>query len=434
MYGSIAYEAIYMLHSVLLLTYFGIQEYGFIASFTSLILFAEQISGMGAAYSLGIFKSIYIKNKNNFFSFFCYFTLLPIVCSAIFVATGSVYWFAMFFPQATKFLCLLMWLNIVMGTSVAFMRMLLYAVNQTRMTVVIELAVLNCYVIGFWGWFWRGEFSSVFTLALFRFAHCFGLCFLFGVMIFGVYNSLPSGPLSIPVSFARQLWLARFNQWALRRGRSFFSSTFLTPFFALCFGMQAAALYHFMNKATLKLLDIMKAIIYFSLAPLLAELKNHRGFVRRRIFSILSFKTSGYLISGIIVIIFNYIFLLILYQKNMSLLSDLFFMMLMLLLRAIGYFMVLYEQVYNACGNVIPLVIIKFIEGIIFWCLLGLHKNTSLYFVFSIIAILQSLSLGLIILDARKRWGIIPSVGISFQLLTCGILFSLLVQGCLLWQ
>jgi hypothetical protein len=374
--GSILYEACKATHCLLLLKCMPTALYGAMGSVFSLIYLVTYIADLGATNSLPPFLHILNKSKANFATFITRYSMTPHL-PILFISAG----FATFF-MTTKFTTLpWLWLIpslIILEMIRTFLRMLLHSTFLSKRVVIIELSIFALYL----AITWAGILYSTGPVTL---NHIFiphfidsALCvILFVILVVQYQKTLPNKPLSLPPALHKRLAKTKLFNYLLRVTRNMFTSNFLTPFFALRFGLASAGTFYVASMMVNGLQAIVKSAIGYSGNALLANLKEADENTKRQAFTTITNKLMGIIAPVIIVIGFNFKNILIISHQQSIQSETIALMLLCLFMSFTEFFFLLYEQFYIIEEAASSLFIFKCIELIAIYCFIQ-HGGISL--------------------------------------------------------
>lgn len=413
-YGSILYEAIRILHYSLLFSHLGAFYFGSITVLVASINLLERLSDGGIAYTFGIFKHEYFLSQQRVKIFFYLYTF-----PQIFLFLGITLIVALWrlntqpggmYPLPLPFLLFYGPFSVFLHVATSQARMLLYVLGSTKETVTYELSSYALLVSFFWISIYSFDFVSLpeiciwylFMILLYQIV----LIILFLRLLTSWYRSLT--PIlseqdvntSWDINKFTRISKARLLQWALRMGRSWFTSIWLTPFFAYYYGLYYAGLYAFSNKVVQVVMGSIKSLIYFNGNPLLSSLAHESSFKKRRLFYSLAQRVIRLFVlgSGLITVFLLY--------------SDASYCYLLPTLLCNSFlesYFLLYEQLYCAQERAGFYFFIKGIEALIVGLLFS-YASVSAQEILMIMICMQLASLALIAYSAWRRWKIVPAL------------------------
>lgn len=399
LYGSLGYELIRAAHMLLLYKTMTVVDYGLLISFYSVMSLTAKIVDGGLTYSIAPFKEYCFTSKQHLYHFIwdCSFKWfgLPIVLGSL----GVGLWFSWAFNVSYGY-AFALWFHAVIGVVTSFVRMLLYTVQHTQTTVMIECWAFAWYCGLVWTLFLL--VPTLHTIQLLITLHSIKYTVLFALFLYqlrSLYRQLPDTNLEQPFASARRLAATRFNSYALRIGRNFFSRAMLTPFFALTINFYAAGVFHLASKMASLVQMVIKSMVYFSGSGFFAALKHKKMRVKRAAFNRLARHITSIVIPlavlGLIGLSGAFCFGISFDSWAMTTL------ILYSLIVIIELYSVLYEQFYIVEERAKFLLMVKVGECVAFAVAITLISHFSLALVLLIIFFVQAAGLALV---ARRAW------------------------------
>jgi hypothetical protein len=426
--GSTLYEIIAMAHRTVIFGKLDLASYGLLVSILSITSIASHIGDFGASNSLSPFLHVFLASKRNFKKMLLHFTL-PIHIPLMLISTAFVMFFwcsklpALQIPEYFWILTTL----IIIEIPQAFMRQFLYATQHTRTTVITETTLLLTRITTLWSL--NLLFNYPLTLKLILYSHLASaaLCALiFFIALVKLHNTLQNSPLSIPNSLGPTLAYNRFFSYTLRLSRNLFTSTTLTPIFALIFDLKTAGIFYFAGKLVKVVQSVVRIAIGYSGNGLLARVKNHALQAKQAAFQALSENLMRILLPVFICFALN--------SKSIGRFGyahecshEIFTLTLLFLI--INFFdcvVLLYEQFYIMEEKSDRFFILKITEMCILYGIIMLQKHTSAELFLTSLIVTKIVSFLVVGLDAYKQWRILPTFTTNYQYVGGCVAFSLL--------
>jgi hypothetical protein len=361
--GSIIYEIAKVAHIFALLKLVPGTTYGAIGSIFSLIYLTCYIADFGAYSSLPPFVNMTIQNKQSFRRFIFHYTILPhfpLIISCAFIAT---YLTACKLTLTTAMLIIIP-SAIILETLRCFLRLLMHTTFHSRRTVLIDLTAFVLFLTSTWIPYL--VFNRPITLTTVFLPHLIDSIFavtVFIICIVHFYRKLPTTQThTLPHDFTKRLISSRLFNYLLRVSRYLFSSNFLTPLFAIKFGLKSAGLFYFAGTFATSLQSILKSSIGYSGNALLANLKDSTQAAKKEAFNILWQKLIFFLSPIIIILAVNYQPIARLSQSANTTSYTLSLLLLYFLLPCTEFFAILYEQFYIVEEAASKLFLFKLLE------------------------------------------------------------------------
>lgn len=412
-FGSIFYECIKIIHQVGLMCYLSSSLYGLIGSTFSMIYFSTKIADSGATYTLPPFFNTLIKNRKNFTTLLFNYFLGPQIPIVIITSYITLYLFKQWFNPSFNVIPYLIIIPVlvVLETLRAFLRYLLHFSFKSKLVVCCELFTFTLYVLGIWTGFFSGIWHL--SLNLMLLAHLIEstcIVVLFVAFSYQLYRRLDAHEsLTIPPKTPQRFLHARIFNYFLRLSRELFSSNFITPLFALKFGLQTTGIFYFVGALMSSLQSIVKVSIGYSGNALLANVKDESGFAKTRAFMLLSEKTIKIIIPIVILLTIYGEKLMRFYPVETNIFSVFLLGSIFLIIFISEFFVILYDQFYIVEEASQNLFFIKIAEYLFYYLFVISNNNLSMIELLIRITIIRIASLGLMAYNAHYTWQIKPS-------------------------
>ncbi len=453
--GSISYESLKVLHCFLLFTRLDPVMYGFVGSLFSVIYFITRIADFGATNSIPPFHNLFTRNKENFRYFLVRYSLiphLPLILGGVLVV-ALIPFFGSFatalkihLPPAIKniFDALANWaapltinnmtlylvvlpLIIILETIRSFFRQFLHTIFQSKTIVIAELIIFVGYVASIW-------IPNIFygyplTLGLIFIPHLADSLFaliVFMVMVLNFYQTLPNGHSDLPPHLWKRLAATKSFNYLIRVTRHMFTSNFLTPLFAVKFGLKAAGIFYFASTLANTTQAIVRSLVNYSGGALFASLKDAPQAEKMHAFDLIAQKLVRIVAPCIIFIIINYRSIIRLGKSGE--LTDVTFSLalLFLIISFTEFFFILYEQFYIIEEAADKLLAFKIFEVAIFYGLVTMSPSSSQVATLISIIFIRIVSFAVIAVNAYQNWKIAPNLRNNHRLITLSIIASLI--------
>lgn len=404
--GSIVYESLKALHCMFLLTILDKSMYGAMGSLFSLMYLVTYIADLGATNSIPPFLNIITKNKRNFWSFLINYSLLPHLpivaisaCIATIVASRTI------IPLPN--ICVVPAI-IIFETIRQFLRLLLHTTFQAKRIVVFELSIFFIYLITIWGSYLSGittiDLTFLFSIHFIDSLLC---VIVFACLTKRYYVTLPNADTTnFPKHLIKRITVTRLFNYLLRVSRNMFTSNFLTPLFAVKFGLVSAGLFYVASTLANSAQAIVKSIIGYSGNALLANLKDQPQEAKKEAFGIISQRLITVVFPIIICFGFNHTTIVHLSKSSNTPFYALSLFMLFIIISFSEFFFMLYEQFYIIEEAANKLFFLKLFELIIFYMFLISPIATSPVKTLAGIIIIRAISFIVIALNGWYTWKI----------------------------
>ncbi len=432
--GSILYESCKAAHCVLLLRCMPTALYGAMGSVFSLIYLVTYIADLGATNSLPPFLHLLNKSRSNFATFIFKYSALPHL-PIVLVSAGLATYF-----MTAKF-SVLPWLWLIPGIIIletvrSFLRMLLHSTFLSKRVVVAELSIFALYLIITWSGILLS--SGPITLTHIFLPHFIDsiLCVMLFVFLAAKYwLSLPKAPCSLPQALTKRLITTRLYNYLLRVTRNMFTSNFLTPFFALRFGLASAGTFYVASMLVNGLQAVVKSAIGYPGNALLANLKEADQATKQQAFVTIANKLFSIIAPVIIVLGLNIKNILAISTQHSMTAEALSLTLLCLFMSFTEFFFLLYEQFYIIEEAASSLFALKCIELLGIYALIQ-HGAASLPATLVGFIVIRLLSLAAIAINAWRTWSINIKIIANKKLLLGSAFFavSLLFLGILFFN
>lgn len=404
LWGSIAYELLLLVHRSMLFSSMSFSSYGIVVSFLSLVHLISHVADWGATNSIPPLLPYFTYSKRSFNIMLKKYTLVVHMPILIVVTVGALYYFSthasvMSMPGKVGFLGFL----VITESARNFLRQFLYTVQATQQVVSIELGLLIVRIAVLWGVYFFGHYTLSPLILLYSHVIEMLVCnVLFAALMHKMYKKLPNDNDSIfpPQFFVTSVRIKFFN-YLLRLSRNLFSSNFLTPLLAVHCGLATAGVFYFASKLAHALLSVVKVTIGYSGNGLLAVAKKQSAQTIDRTFYRLNKKIlwiSAPLMSSFLVTapLMTSVWYRQELHYHLFMISTLF-----LLMNIIECFFILYECLFilhHAAGQ---LFCMKIVELMVFYVAISYWKATSPYLLLISTILLRSMTLTIVIIQAR---------------------------------
>ncbi len=430
--GGITYETIKTVHNFFLLQFLTVMTYGLMGSTLALVYFSTKLADIGTTHSLPPFFHLFSKSKQNFKRLFFRSFLFPQIIFLIVVSIAITFFYQKQFGYT--FYVFILPTLIILETIRSFFRYFLHFSFKSKTIVLIELSVFLVYVSSIWLSFF--VLGYPFSLNLIFIPHVFDsgiTVIIFGYLISKIYKQLPEKTeTKIPSRVSKRLLRLRFFNYILRLSKDLFTKNFLTPFFALKFGLYHAGVFHFAGVIATSIQAIIKAAIGQSGTAFLANLKEHPESVKKNAFNLLSQKLMTVLTPIVIFLGLNYKSIIKLGQTHNNVNITISFLLLLLIIVFTEFFFFLYEQFYIIEEASQKLCLFKLIEFVLLYVLVIANGGGTPLLTLRNLIIVRLVSFTLITINAYYVWKIRPNLKTSWlylTLCTLGALFFSFIFG-----
>lgn len=435
--GSITYEALKLVHLFFLFRLLEPSLYGTMGTILGSIYFTMYVADAGVANSLLPFLHLCLKSRQHCKRFLLRYCLLPhfpfiVLCSTVLIFVIS----ARVNLSTLPFVGFFIFGITILETMRTFARMFLYATFQARLTVTVEVSFFAFYVLALWIPYIVS--SHLITLPYMFAIHALDSllvsCFFF-YLLRQFYYTLPEMPSAyladsqalilrnepskasvsmdlFPATLPRRLVITRFFNYVLRLSRSFFSSNFLTPLFAVRFGLQSAGIFYFASMVASALYSVVKTSVGYSGSALLAHVKESSLAAKKLVFNELFNKLLYLVIPMATFIIINYHLIVQQNAQHSIAKTTVAFCLLFFFIQFTEFFFMIYEQFYileEASGK---LFLFKAFEMVMFFGFIVTANVASPLITLFGLVMLRLISLFIIAMNAFYLWRIYPVITI----------------------
>lgn len=427
LFGSVVYETLKIIHCLLLMKLLSTVDYGAMGSLFSLIYLVTYIADLGATNSIPPFLHIFVQSRSTFKSFLIRYSLIPHTPLLFICATGGTI-FALSKLSPLPYLFIIPAI-IILETIRSFMRVLLHTTFQAKRAVVVELTILILYLFTIWAPF--VIFNSPITLNRIFIPHLVDsiitvACFAFLIMKF--YKTLPIDESKhLPATLAKRLLITRLFNYLLRVSRNMFTSNFLTPLFAIKFGLAAAGVFYFASILANAIQAMVKAVIGYSGNALLASIKESGQSVKKEAFNILCQKLIRLTAPFVIFLAINHKAIIKLSVAPNATSHTISLCLLFLIISFSEFFFILYEQFYVIEEAANKLFFFKLLELSIFYGLITSEVISSPATTLVGLICIRLVSFTIIAINAFYYWRIKPSFKANISYLAGWTAVSLIV-------
>jgi len=426
--GSFYYETLKMLHQIFLLKVMEASSYGHVGSIFSIIYLTIYLSEFGLRNSLPPFLNIFTQSKQNFKDLFIKFYVLPQVVVVISVAFIATFFYSKSFlnNRYSPFM-LLIPLTIIFESIRMLFRRFFHNVFISKATVIVETVLITFYVSVVWvpHLFFGLPMTTNLVFIPYLIDSFLGLA-IFTFMSVKYYKTLPEQEKIFPSNLWKRILKTRFFNYTIHVSQNFFTGNFLTPFFAMQFGLKSAGIFHLANHLAESIKAIMKVTILYSGGALFAKLKDRSLKIKQQAFKLLGEKLNIVVYPIIIFLIINYKTILKLNRTANIPQSTLSLSFLFLLITLMEYFFLMYDQFYVVEEQAGKLFVFKLLEFALFYGFIIANNLASPLTTLVGIIFVRTLSFVIISINAFAKWRIKPSFRIDYRFLISYVVVSIL--------
>jgi hypothetical protein len=429
LWGSITYESAKTLHNILLISFLPVQAYGLIGSMFAVMYLTTKIADFGMSHSIPPFFNLMTSSKQQFKKIFISWFMLPQIPFIIACACAAVYFYHNRFSTAGSGLYSFVIPSIIfLETLRGFLRYFLHMAFKSKVIVACEVASYIVYLLLIWLPYavlgWPLTLNSIFIPHIIDSA---AITVLFFILLYNIYKELPSVEKpEYENNLTRRIIKARFFNYAARITRELFSKHFLTPLFALRFGLAKAGMFFFAGTIATSIQSIIKVVIGYSGYALLANLKHAQHHEKQRAFHLMSKRLVTMIAPIGIFILINHQHILALSRREDLAFVTLSMMLLFLTVILTEFFFILYEQFYIVEEATQKLFFFKLFEVLMFYLLIFSAPILSVTNTLIRIIFIRIVTLAAVSLNAFFIWNIYPHIRTRKRYLLAATVFSVI--------
>lgn len=409
-FGSVAFEALKVIHHAFLLKILLPFEFGIMGAVFSITYVTIYFSDFAATTSLPPFIGYITESKKNFKKLFSFYFLpqIPLLTFAGLIAT--FFYSKSIFNQTYSAILILLPLLIIFEGIRIFFRAFLHYIFYSKQVIIFETIFTCCYYIFIWTLYLFFNFNMSLNLIFIPFLiNSILVNTIFIYLALQYYQTLPNKKVNLPPSIYRRIIKNRLYTYPNQIVKTFFTGNFLTPIFAMRFGIPQAGILKFSSLIADSVKAVIKAAISFSGNALLATTKQSSYKVKKEVFTLLSQKLNHLMYFIIIFLTFNFKSLI---RLRVSLdhvaQTTITFSFVFLLIVLAEHFFMVYEQFYILEEKPHKFLFFKLFELSLFY-LFVLTKQTSPITTLLSIIFIQLLSFIILSIHAHYRWAIKPT-------------------------
>lgn len=427
--GSVLYESLKVFHCYLLMVFLSSENYGAMGSIFSFIYLMTYVADLGATNSLPAYIQIITKSRQRLSAFLIRYSLLPHLPIALGCASIATYFALTRFPLRPTLLIIPA--IIIFEAVRTFLRMLLHTLFKSRHAVIIELIIFFAYIAATWipTIIYKIPLTLNYIFSLHLIDSVISVT-LFVFLILRQYTTTKDTDTTpLHLSFVTVLKARIFN-YLLRVSRNLFTSNFLTPLFAIKFGLTSAGIFYFASMFANAIQSVVKSAIGYSGNALLANIKDADHQTKCEAFAILSTKLLTILAPPLVLILTNINHLVTLGTGNNLSGQTLGITMLFVTISFTEFFFILYEQFYVIEEAAQKLFIIKIIELGIFYSFITSNVVQSPVTTVAWLIAIRLVSFVIIATNAWIIWGIrLQPKSVRKIIITCAIIGGVINLG-----
>jgi hypothetical protein len=321
--------------------------YGAMGSLYSLIYFTTYLADLGATNSLPPFFSYATQNKQSLKRFLFLYSFLPHIPFVLLSALGVVYFISSKFSYHP--MLIIPFFLTIFETIRPFLRRFLHTAFKAKHITLSELTIFFLYIALIWIPYLIFNYPiSLNYLFIVHLIDSIATTIIFVFLIFKLYKSLPKTVQNQTpqVIKAKRIITSRLFNYLLRVSRNLFTGNFITPLFAIQFGLTSAGIFYFASTIANSLQSIVKSSIGYPGSALLANLKDSPQEIKKDTFSFLCKKLSKIVAPIIIFLTINYKTIIQLGRSHDTTSYTASLFLLFLLISFTEFFFILYEQFY----------------------------------------------------------------------------------------
>ena len=288
LYGSSLFELVTLIHRIAIFNYMPLQSYGALVSTLSLIHLAHHIADCGATNSIPPLLPYFVHSKNLFKTMILKHTIIPHLPIVIGVSVLSVAYASIMLPHSLPLHPILLATLILLESISSFLRQFLYTIQDTKAVVSIDLSLSCMRIILLWSFLFG--YGIVLTPCFILSSHL--ICTVAGAMLKAwrvslFYRTLPNNDNPLVIRWSYVLCTIKLPNYLLRLSRNLFTTNFLTPLFAIRFGLGTAGIFYFASKLAHFFIAVIKITIGYTGNGLLAASKAQSQEQTKKVFAML---------------------------------------------------------------------------------------------------------------------------------------------------
>ena len=434
--GTLVYESVKTINNYFLIRFVAPDEYGIIGSVLSIIYLAVKIADIGTTHALPPFFYLLQESKAMFIKVFGRYFLLPQLPAIALAATVvTLYSQGKFMTGVAPWAIALLPVLIFLETLRSFFRYFLHFSFKSHYVVSFELGSYFCYK----GLIWIGlllipQLRSLEVILTVHTLDSLFIVLIFTYLIYRNYQQLPNTEsMTSLVGIKKRILKMRVFNYLLRLSRECFTNSFLTPLFAIKFGLRQIGLFYFAGAIATSIQSIIKAVVGYSGTALLANMKNSSQEEKVSTFEMLCRKIS-IIMTPMIIFLFAHMRLAVrLGSQHTPAPFIVAVLVLFCLILSMEFFFMLYEQFYVMEEAARHLFMIKMFEFLLLYLVIGAFSGaqSSLIHTFSGIVFVRLISFILVGINAYYRWGIRPRMVTNYKFIITCLILSLISASVL---
>lgn len=428
--GSSTFELLKVLHNILLLQLISPTLYGTIGSTFAFIFLISRFVDSGTALAIPPFFTLMTESKSYFKHIFFRYYFFPLVIPGILIAFTGIFVYSHKFTQTKDSLPLIILILLIFLEAIrSLMRQFLHTAFKNKQAIFSELFLFLGYLAIVWGAHLCFSIKLSLNLIFIPFLlDSIIALIIFTYMTHTFYRKLPDAPTKVlPDNLSYRIFSTRGFNFLLKTSRDLFTSNFITPLFAVKFGLIEAGVFYFASTIATSLQAIVKASISYPASALLAHIKENPEHSKQQAFREMTSKLALIVVPLLIFIIINYHKIIALRIITSPTSTTVTFSLLYLVIIFSEFFFLLYEQFYIIEEAARTLCFFKLFEFILFFSTILANKTTSPVITLLSIMGVRLISFCVITLHAYFRWRIRPRFNIRISYAIFWLILSWLV-------
>ena len=287
---SIIYYSIFVAHQFLLRSTMDSLSYGAISSLFAMLYLTIIIVNFGFDFSIAPFFNVFKKNQNNFKQFLVKQLLVQLF---IYATTGLLAFFVLYkglipikkMPVLAWQLSLIISLLILTEALKKSFRIIMQLAFSSHITATIELFYIVSYVTIVWSSFLLTGTMSFYTVFIPMLVLSTSSMCMLGWAVYRYYKTLPKQNEQ-PYNLSwNQLLKNRVSNYGYQLSKTFLTSNFLIPFFAITYGLSIAAVLELVTATTQFFSVIIQKIFGISGQAIFAQAKHQTIELKKKMFN-----------------------------------------------------------------------------------------------------------------------------------------------------
>lgn len=407
--GSVLFELLKFANNILLFSLLPRELYGLMGNIFSCTYFAAKLIEGGAAFTIPAFFYA-MQTKHDFKKVFLGFFLFPIFPIGLIVSTlVFIFHYNNFLHNNS--LAITIPLLMILEAVRSLLRQFLHTAFQSKQTIAGELVIFAGYLTIVWGGIGICKIQPTlgFLFIPYLIDSLTSIAML-GFFTYRFYLALPNKNEHeiYEKPLLRSYVKNRIFNFLLKTSKDIFTSNFITPLFAIKFGLAEAGIFYFASNMATALQAVVKASIGYSGSALLANIKTHSLHEKKSAFSVISGKLFSILCPLLVILGINYSGVIQLGMTYGLSKTTILFAILYFFIIFSEFFFLLYEQFYLVEQASPTLFSCKMFELSLFALVIFAIPISTPIILLSQIVGVRLLTFCVVAINGYWKWQIIP--------------------------